>query len=100
MTPTLTARMAAALTPAQAAEANLTVGEVIAVKLDEMTVILRETSPTTPVEQHHVDWLTQEISKGWPAAILAGLMAFAPRVEDGETCGAYGERVAAAVLNG
>lgn len=96
MTPTLTARMADALTPAQAAEANLTVGEVIDAKLDEMAVILRETAPTSPVEQHHADWLIRELSTTWPAAVLAGLIALVPRVDEGETCKAYGDRVAEA----
>jgi hypothetical protein len=97
MTPNLAAEMAAALTPAQAAEADLTVQEVIGAKVDEMSVILRETSPTTPVEQDHADWLIRELSTGWPAAVLAGLIALVPRVETGETCGAYGERLAEAL---
>lgn len=97
MTSTLVAKMAAALTPAQAVEADLTVGEVVEAKVDEMSVILRETSPETPVEQDHADWLIGELSTGWPAAVLAGLIALVPRVEDGETCGAYGERLAEAL---
>jgi hypothetical protein len=93
MTNTLAARMASTLTLAQAAEAGLTVSEIVEAKLDEMSVILRETSPTTPVEQHHVEWLTAELAKGWPAAVLAGLREFAPDVEAGETCGQYGKRL-------
>lgn len=81
------------LSVTEAVEAKLTVGEVVEAKVRELADICRTTAPKTTVEQHHVDWLMQEVAKGWPAAVLAGLIAFLPRVEQGETCGAYGTRV-------
>lgn len=90
----------AMLSVAEAVEAGLTVGEVIEAKLTELAGICRTTTPETVVEQHHVDWLMQEIAKGWPAAVLAGLIACLPRPELGETCGEYGTRVLVQVSGG
>ncbi|MEW2568383.1 hypothetical protein [Streptomyces sp. NPDC047070] len=85
--------MGSVLTVAAAVEANLTVGEVVEAKMREMADLLQATSPTSALEQEYVDWLMQETARGFPAGVLAGLIALCPRVELGETCGAYAARL-------
>lgn len=88
------------LSVADAVEADLTVGQVVVAKVTELADICRTTVPNAVLNQDHADWLMLEISAGWPAAVLAGLMALMPRVEVGESCGAYGGRLLAEVSGG
>lgn len=90
----------ATLSVAEALEADLTVGEIVEAKMRELADICRTTTPETVLEQHHADWLMQEIAKGWPAAVLLGLVTCLPRVEQGETCGEFGTRVLVEVSGG
>lgn len=88
------------LSVAEAVAADLTVHEVVVAKLTELADICRTTVPNAVLKQDHADWLMLEISAGWPAAVLAGLMAWMPRVEADESCGAYGGRLLAEVSGG
>lgn len=88
------------LSVADAVAADLSVREVVEAKVSEMADICQTTVPHAVLRQGHVDWLMQEVARPWPAAVLAGLMALMPRVEDGETCGAYGDRLLAEVSGG
>lgn len=88
------------LSVAEAVEADLTVGEVVEAKLTELAGICRTTAPETVVKQKHIDWLMQEIAKGWPTAVLLALGTCLPPVELGETCGEYGTRVLVQVSGG
>lgn len=88
------------LSVAEALEADLTVGEIVEAKMTELAGICRTTAPETVLEQQHADWLMQEIAKGWPAAVLLGLVTCLPRVELGETCGEFGTRVLVEVSGG
>lgn len=88
------------LSVADAVAADLSVREVIEKKVAELADICQTTVPDAVLKQEHADWLMQEVARPWPAAVLAGLMALMPRVEDGETCAAYGDRLLAEVSGG
>lgn len=87
------------LTVGEAVEADLSVGDVIKEKLIDVANICRTTAPDAVAAQDHIDWLMQEAATTFPAVVLAGLIALMPRVEAGETCGAYGDRLLAEVTD-